>query len=74
METRLMESKKGLELFRGLKSHELTKIQVSDTIIGQGSYAGVLKVEYMGLKCAGKKIMTYSCNKGAVHTRFSVPY
>ena len=60
-----MESKKGLESFRGLKSHELTKIQVSDTIIGHGSYAGVLEVEYIGLKCAGKKIHDMLLQQGS---------
>ena len=65
METRLMESKKGLESFRGLKSHELTKIQVSDTIIGHGSYTSVLEVEYIGLKCAGKKVHDMLLQQGS---------
>ena len=51
-----MESKMKSESFKGLKCHKLTKVHVSDTILGHESYASVLEVEYMGLKCAGKKI------------------
>ena len=52
----VMEGKKRLASFKSLESYKLTKIQISDTILGHGSYANVLEVNYMGLKCAGKKI------------------
>ena len=51
-----MEGTKRLASFKSLESYKLKKIQVSDTILGHGSYANVLEVNYMGLKCAGKKI------------------
>ena len=34
----------------------LTEIQVTNRELGRGSYATVLELEYIGLKCAGKKI------------------
>ena len=42
--------------FSGLEPYKLTGVQVSDKVIGHGSYATVLELHYMGLKCAGKKI------------------
>lgn len=42
--------------FNGLDPYKLTGVKVTDRIIGHGSYATVLELEYMGLKCAGKKI------------------
>ena len=36
--------------------YKLTGIHVTDEELGHGSYATVLKLEYFGLKCAGKKI------------------
>ena len=42
--------------FTGFDPYELTGVRVTDQELGQGSYATVLEVEYMGLKCAGKKI------------------
>ena len=38
------------------ESCKLTGIRVTDRELGHGSYATVLELEYMGLKCAGKKI------------------
>ena len=35
---------------------KLTRVRVTDRELGHGSYATVLELEYMGLKCAGKKI------------------
>ena len=43
-------------MFRGFKPYSLTGIEVTDHELGHGSYATVLMLEYMGLKCAGKKI------------------
>ena len=42
--------------FIGLDPYKLTGVRVIDRKLGQGSYATVLELEYMGLKCAGKKI------------------
>ena len=42
--------------YTGFDSHKLTGVKVTDRELGYGSYATVLELEYMGLKCAGKKI------------------
>ena len=42
--------------FDVLKPYKLKGLQVTDRKIGEGSYATVHELEYMGLKCAGKKI------------------
>ena len=42
--------------FTGLDSYKLSGVNVTDRILGRGAYATVLELEYMGLKCAGKKI------------------
>ena len=42
--------------FAGFDPYKLAGVKVTDRVIGQGSYATVLELEYMGLKCAGKKI------------------
>lgn len=42
--------------FRGLEPYSLSGITVTDQILGTGSYATVFKLDYFGLKCAGKKI------------------
>ena len=39
-----------------LNSYELNGVLVTDNVLGDGSYATILELEYMGLKCAGKKI------------------
>ena len=36
--------------------YKLTGVEVTDHIVGYGFYATVLKLKYMGLTCAGKKI------------------
>ena len=43
-------------LFTGLDSCKLTGVTVTDRELEHGSYATVLELEYLGLKCAGKKI------------------
>ena len=42
--------------FTGLEPYKLTGVTVTDRELGHGSYATVLQLDYMGLKCAGKKI------------------
>ena len=42
--------------FTGFENFELTGVGVTDRELGHGSYATVLEVDYMGLKCAGKKL------------------
>ena len=42
--------------FSGFDSYKLTGVEVTDRELGHGSYATVLELEYMGLKCAGKRI------------------
>ena len=44
------------ETFTGFDPYKLTGVKVTDRKLGCGSYATVLELEYMGLKCAGKKI------------------
>ena len=44
-------------LFSTLEQYKLTGVKISsDRELGHGSYATVQELEYMGLKCAGKKI------------------
>ncbi len=42
--------------FVGLDPFRLSRVHVTDRELGHGAYAVVVEVEYMGLKCAGKKI------------------
>ena len=42
--------------FTRFESYMLHGIRKTDRELGHGSYASVLEMEYMGLKCAGKKI------------------
>ena len=42
--------------FSGFHSCTLTGVNVTNRVLGHGSYATVLEVECKGLKCAGKKI------------------
>ena len=43
-------------LFYGFQPYKLTGIKVTEKQLGHGSYATVHELEYMGMKCAGKKI------------------
>ena len=45
-----------LATFTEFDPYKLTGVRVTDQELGHGSYATVLELEYMGLKCAGKKI------------------
>ena len=42
--------------FTGFDPYKLTRVRVTDQELGHGSYATVIELEYMQLKCAGKKI------------------
>ena len=42
--------------FSRFQSYQLIGLEVSNEELGHGSYATVFKVDYMGLRCAGKKI------------------
>ena len=42
--------------FTGFDAYDLHGVQVTDRKLGYGSYATVFELEYIGLKCAGKKI------------------
>ena len=42
--------------FDQLETYKLKEVQVTDRELGHGSYATVLELDYIGLKCAGKKI------------------
>ena len=46
------------KLFEVLEPYKLahSKLHFTSEVLGHGSYATVLKLNYMGLKCAGKKI------------------
>ena len=46
----------GMAAFAGLDAYKLVNVLVTDRELGHGSYATVFELEYMGLKCAGKKI------------------
>ena len=52
--------------FTGFETCELSLVQVSDRELGHGSYATVLELEYMGLKCAGKKIHELLLKQGDI--------
>ena len=51
-----MAAAPGKQIFSSLESYKLTRVQLTGNKLGQGSYASVMEVNYMGLKCAGKKI------------------
>jgi serine/threonine protein kinase len=42
--------------FSSFSPYKLTGVRVTDRELGHGSYSTILELEYMGLKCAGKKI------------------
>ena len=51
-----MAAKAATATFTGFDPYKLTGVCVTNRELGHGSYATVLELEYMGLKCAGKKI------------------
>lgn len=42
--------------FSGFETYQLLGVKITDRLLGRGSYATVVELEYMGLKCAGKRI------------------
>ena len=46
----------GKYLFSSLEPYKLTRVELTGIKLGHGSYASVVEVNYMGLKCAGKKV------------------
>ena len=51
-----MAARNAIARFTGFEPYKLTGVKVTDRELGHGSYATVQELEYMGLKCAGKKI------------------
>ena len=56
--------------FVGLDPFKLSRVHVTDRELGHGAYAVVMEVEYMGLKCAGKKIHELLLKQG--ETSYSI--
>ena len=52
----------------GFESFRLNGVQVSEEEFGRGSYAVVLRLEYRGLKCAGKKLYPVLYEQGVGET------
>ena len=46
----------GRASFTRLEPYKLIGVRQTDNKLGHGSYATVMELEYMGLRCAGKKI------------------
>ena len=42
--------------FAEIGTYKLSGVQVKDKELGHGSYATVLELDYMGIKCAGKRV------------------
>ena len=45
-----------MDAFSSFNPYKLTGVRVTNRELGHGSYATVLELDYMGLKCAGKRI------------------
>ena len=52
-------------VFEGLEPYSLSGVTVTDQKLGTGSYATVFKLDYLGLKCAGKKIHELLLGQGS---------
>ena len=50
--------------FARFELYRLPQVRVTDRELGYGSYATVLELDYMGLKCAGKRIHTLLLDQG----------
>ena len=59
-----------MAVFAGLEPYKLSGVNLSNRALGHGSYATILEVEYMGLKCAGKKIHELLLRQG--HNSYSL--
>ena len=54
----------GVRTNLALEPYRLTGVRLTDRVLGIGSYATVQELEYMGLKCVGKKIHEMLLNHG----------
>ena len=54
--------------FSGFDAYKLNRVQVTKDVLGKGAYSKVLKLKYMGLTCAGKKIHDIFLEENAAHT------
>ena len=52
--------------FTGMDTYGLKRVQITSERFDHGSYAQVLELEYMGLKCAGKKLNEELLDQGAM--------
>ena len=48
-----------MDSFTRLEEYVLTEVEITDLVFGCGSYADVIQLKYMGLKCAGRRFMNY---------------
>ena len=68
-----MAARAATATFTGFDPYKLTGVRVTDRKLGHGSYATVLELEYMGLKCAGKKIHELLLEQGDAQRRSATP-
>ena len=54
--------------FTGLNPFKLTGVRLTKNELGTGSYASVYELNYLGLKCAGKKIHEILLKQGGSDT------
>ena len=59
-------------VFKGLEPYSLSGVTVTDEKLGTGSYATVFKLDYLGLKCAGKKIHELLLGQGSDRVTYTV--
>ena len=52
--------------FTGMEPYRLKGVQITSEPFDNSSYAQVLDLEYMGLKCAGKKLNEELLDQGAM--------
>ena len=58
--------------FTGFDPYKLSGVILTDRELGHGSFATVLELEYMGLKCAGKKIHEVLLRQGYAMARYTL--
>lgn len=56
--------------FTGLDPYTLTEITIVDKNVEEGAYATTMNLEYLGLKCAGRRIHDSLLNDGAIVVRY----
>jgi serine/threonine protein kinase len=62
----------GKYLFSSLEPYKLTRVELTGVKIGHGSYASIVEVNYMGLKCAGKTIYEVLLEQGEANYVYTV--